>query len=264
MAESPSPLFDAHLHPEGLSDDDLESMRLFGVEEALIVTHHKPHPALKAKDILEDFDHLLGRELRRCERAGIRAWAALGVHPQSLPPRGLPEVLSALPGYFTGGKVVAVGEIGFHRGGEAEAEAFTEQLSLAKRLKLPVVVHTPQRSKETLTRRALTLIRASGIGAQQVLVDHCNAKTVRLVLECGHTAGLTVHPDELSAERAVAQVRALGTERLVMNSDSGYGASDILGLARAARLLEKGELSPAVIARVTRTNARRFFRIDAA
>ena len=38
MPELPS-LFDAHLHPEALSDQDLESMRFFGVERALVVAH---------------------------------------------------------------------------------------------------------------------------------------------------------------------------------------------------------------------------------
>lgn len=262
MPDSPPPLFDAHLHAEALSDADLESMRMFGVEEALIVSHHGPEEA-KAKEILEHFDDLLARQLKRCERAGIRAWAALGVHPQSLPPRGLSEVLSALPGYFTGGRVVAVGEVGLHKGDEAEVEAFTEQLLLAKRLKLPVIVHTPHRAKEAVTRRILTVIRGTGIAPARILVDHMNAKTVKLALECGHCAGLTLHPDEMSAERAVALVRAIGVERVMLNSDAGDGVGDILALARAARLLQRAELTGAVISRVTRDNARRFFRIDA-
>lgn len=259
MADLPH-LFDAHLHPEALSDHDLESMCLFGVTGALAVAHHAPRE-LKAKDVLAHFDDLLGRQLRRMERMGIRAWAALGVHPQALPRRGLPEILSALPGYFRGGKVVAVGEVGLHHGDEAEADALTEQLQLARQLKLPVVVHTPTREKEALTRRTLALVRQSGIAPQRVLVDHASARTLKPILECGHFAGLTVHPEELSAERAVALIRRIGTERVVLNSDSGDGAGDILGLARTARLLEKGALSRAVISRVTRENAHRFLRL---
>jgi uncharacterized protein len=254
-------LFDAHLHPEALCDQDLESMAFFGVTRALVVAHHVSVES-KARSLLTHFDELLSVQLPRLERAGIRAWAALGVHPQALPPRGLPEVLQALPGYFTGGKVVALGEVGFHLGGEAEEEALTEQLLLARRLKLQVLVHTPHKSKERQTRRLLTLLRASGVPPGRVLVDHASGRTLRLILECGHWAGLTVHPEELSGERAVALVREFGTERLVLNSDSGDGAGDILGLARAARLLQKAKLSAQVVARVTRTNAARFYRVD--
>lgn len=259
-AELPD-LFDAHIHPETLSDQDLETMRYFGVRAVLAVAHHDPIEK-SAKHVLQHFDDLLARQLPRIEKAGIRAYVGLGVHPQAIPRRGLPEILSALPGYFRGGKVVAVGEVGLHRGSELEEEAMTEQLLLARRLKLPVIVHTPHRSKEALTRRALTLIRDSAVVASRVLVDHASDRTVRPILECGHFAGLTVHPDELEAEAAVRIVNKLGTDRVVLNSDSGDGAGDIVGLARAARLLEKAELSPAVVARVTYKNAARFLRID--
>lgn len=255
-------LFDAHVHPESLSDQDLESMRFFGVKSALAVAHHEPVES-KPRQILAHFDDLLSRQLPRLERFGIRAWAALGVHPQSVPQRGLGEILSALPEYFRGGKVVALGETGLHRGTEMEEEALLEQLQLARRLKLRVLIHTPHKDKLTLTRRVLTLLREAAIPPGQVLVDHANARTLRLILECGHYAGLTVHPDELSAERAVALVRTLGTERVVLNSDAGDGAGDLLGLARAAHLLGKGDLSASVVARVTRENAERFFRVNA-
>ncbi|MGA9520445.1 MAG: TatD family hydrolase [Myxococcaceae bacterium] len=261
MAEPAPELFDAHLHPEYLTDQDLESMAVFGVKRALVVAHH-PAAETKPKLLRAHFDNLLGKQLRRLERAGIRAWAALGIHPLAVPARGLHEMLSALPDYFTGGRVVALGEIGLHRGGESEEEAFLEQLTLAKRLKLRVLVHTPHRNKESITRRTLTLLRGSGVPPSRVLVDHTSGRTVRLVLACGHWAGLTVHPDELSGERAVALVRQLGTERVVLDSDSGEGVGDILGLARVARLLEKSKLSPDVVARVTRRNAARFYRVE--
>ncbi|MCP3138936.1 TatD family hydrolase [Pyxidicoccus xibeiensis] len=256
---APLSIFDAHLHPEGLSDQDLESMRFFGVERALVVAHHFPEPTSKA--LLRHFDDLVERQLPRLERAGIRAWAALGVHPRCIPRRGLSEVLSALPDYFQGGRVVALGETGLHAGGEEEEEAFLEQLALARSLKLRVVVHTPTVDKERHTRRILTLLRQSGVLPSRVLVDHANARTVRTILEVGHWAGLTLHPEALKAERAVAVVRRLGSERLMLNSDAGDGAGDILGLARTANLLAKANLSERIVRRIAHENAGRFFQI---
>lgn len=256
----PLPIFDAHLHPEALSDQDLESMRFFGVERALVVAHHFPEPTSKA--LLRHFDDLVEKQLPRLERLGIRAYAALGVHPRCIPRRGLSEVLSALPDYFQGGRVVALGETGLHSGGEEEEETFLEQLALARRLKLRVVVHTPNQDKERHTRRILTLLRQSGVLASRVLVDHANTRTVRTILEVGHWAGLTLHPEALKAERAVALVRRLGSERLVLNSDAGDGAGDILGLARLANLLAKANLSERIVRRIARDNAVRFFQIS--
>ncbi|XXF79420.1 TatD family hydrolase [Myxococcaceae bacterium GXIMD 01537] len=258
MAELP-PLFDAHLHPEALSDQDLESMRFFGVEQALVVAHHFPEPTAKA--LRQHFDALVSRQIPRLERLGIRAWAALGVHPRCIPRRGFSEVLHALPDYFQGGRVVALGETGLHLGGEEEEEAFREQLALARQLKLRVVVHTPLRDKERLTRRILALLQDSGVRPSRVLVDHATARTVRSILSMGHWAGLTLHPEALKTERAVALVRRLGSERLVLNSDAGDGAGDILGLARMANLLSKARLSERVVRRVVSQNAARFLRV---
>lgn len=255
----PLPLFDAHLHPEGLSDQDLESMRFFGVERALVVAHHFPEPT--AKGLRRHFDELVGRQLPRLERLGIRAYAALGVHPRCIPRRGLSEVLQALPDYFQGGRVVALGETGLHSGGEEEEEAFREQLALAKSLKLRVVVHTPVSDKERHTRRILALLQESGVLPSRVLVDHATGKTVRPILSLGHWAGLTLDPETLRAERAVALVRKLGSERILLNSDAGDGAGDILGLARMANLLAKAKLSERVVHRVASQNAARFFQV---
>ena len=253
-------LFDAHLHPEGVSDQDLESLHFFGVTTALVAADHSPIHA-KVKSILGHFDDIVQRQLPRLEAAGIRAYAALGVHPGALPRRGLTEVLSALPSYFRGGKVVALGEVGLHLGGEAEEEAFLGQVELARKLKLALLVHTPSKDKERLTRRTLTLLKASLIPPAQVLVDHASPRTVRLILACGYHAGLTVHPEELSAEQTVALVRKLGAERLLLDSDSGDGAGDLLGMARAASLLAKAGLSERVVARVGFDNAAEFFKI---
>lgn len=261
MSDVAESLFDAHLHPSGMEDVDLETLRYFGVEAAVLPAHHSDRPATPAH-LRSHFDELLRKQLPRVEKAGIRAWGALGVHPQAIPRRGLSDVLATLPGYFEKGRVVAIGEIGLHEGGPVEEEAFVLQLALAKRLKVPVLVHTPVKDKERVTRRALTLLRASGVAAERVLVDHANGKTVRPILECGYFAGLTLHPDELTAERAVALIRTVGTERIVLNTDAGDGASDMLGLARVVSRLRRAGLSDRVIRRVARDNASVFYGVD--
>src|SRR4029077_7571493 len=196
--------------------------------------------------------------LPRLERAGLRAYTALGVHPLSLPRRGLAEALHRLPEYLSDRRAVAVGLIGLRAGTPAELEAFEEQLSLARRLKLPVLVTTPAEGRDAATKRMLSVLKGSGLDPGRVLVDGADAKTVRLIRETGHVAGLTLHPDCLSPEAAVALVRKLGPERLVLDTAAGEGASDLLGLARAAHLLEKAGLSNAVVRAVTTQNAVRF------
>ena len=253
-------LFDAHLHPETLSDLDLESLRAFGVERAVALGHHFPEPT--SRGLRAHFRDLLEVQLPRLERAGIRGYLALGVHPRAIPRRGLHDVLAGLPALFRGGRVVALGEIGFHRGGPDEEEAVVEQLQLARRLSLRVVLHTPALDKERWTRRLLALVREHGPRPGRVLVEHANARTVPLILARGHWAGLTVNVGELTADRAVQLVRNLGSRRLTLGSDAGDRPGDLLGLARAVHLLERAGLGKTLVAQLAFRNARRFFGVE--
>jgi predicted metal-dependent TIM-barrel fold hydrolase len=235
-------------------------MRYFGVRRVLAFADAPTD--VTAKAVLLCLDALVERELPRLSRAGIQPFAAVGLHPASIPRRGLNQVMSHLPEYFVGGQVVAVGETGLYRGDEAEVEAFLGQLELARKLKLPVVVHTPSKEKERLTRVILTQLRRIKISPERVLVDHAAASTVRLILACGHYAGLTLHPDELKAERAVALVQRLGSTRLVVNSDAGARSGDMLCVPRALSLLEKAKLSSKVRARLAHGNMEAFLGLE--
>src|SRR5450432_4224044 len=141
-------MFDAHLHPAGLSDQDLETLRYFGVESALVPSGRSASATVEG--LLEHFDDLLEKQLPRLERAGIRAVAALGVHPSSLPRRGLAEALHRLPEYLSDRRAVAVGAIGLKLMTPPELEAFSEQLALARRLLLPVLVTCPVQQRDAV------------------------------------------------------------------------------------------------------------------
>jgi uncharacterized protein len=259
---APPRIFDAHLHPERLRDVDLETLRRFGVRRALAVPQALAEPSA---DLLgAQLEALLGEQLPRLERAGLEGFLAVGVHPRSVPRRGLEAVLERVPQAFGHRRVVALGEVGLHHGGAAEEDALVEQLRLARRLRVPVVVHTPERERERHTRRLLTLLRAHGPPPERVLVDHVSARTLPLVLGCGHWAGVTVQLGALRAERAVALVRRVGSERIVLNSDGGDRPGDLLALARAVHLLERAGLSERVLSRVAWSNAAAFLGVETA
>jgi predicted metal-dependent TIM-barrel fold hydrolase len=212
------------------------------------------HPATPAA-LFASYERLLAHEVPRFERAGFATRVALGVHPAVVPRRGLPQVLEELPGFLRDGKVAALGLLGLQRGGAAEEEALLEQLALARRLKLPALVATPHRDREPMTRRLLTVLKGSKLPPEQVLIDGAVGRTVKTIRALGYWTGLTLHPEHLSAEKAVALVRALGPERLVLDTAIGDGPGDLLALPRARHLLEKAGLTRAVVARVTRGNA---------
>lgn len=251
-------LFDPRIHPAALSDQDLETLQIFGVRGVIAVADSTAHPATP-EGLFEHFDALLGAQLTRLERSGLRAWASLGVHPAALPRRGMGQVLEALPGYFRGGKVVALGQLGLSKGDEKEQEALLEQLELAQRFAKKAIVTVSGVDKERHTKRLLATLKRSSLPADHILVDGAVGRTVRAIRELGYFAGLTLHPDHLSVEKAVALVRTLGPERLIFDTGAGDGASDILALGRSAHRLSKGGLSARVVRRVTQENASKLF-----
>lgn len=252
--------FDPRIHPAALTDQDLETLQIFGVGAVLVVADATAHPPTP-EGIFAHFDELIGKQLPRLERSGLRAWAALGVHPRVLPHRGLGQVLDALPAYFKGGKVIALGQLGLFKGDEREEEALLEQLRIAQQFNRPAIVSAPGLDKERVTRRLLATLQRSKHDPKRILVDGAVGRTVRIIRELGYFAGLTLHPDHLSVEKAVALVRSLGPERLVLDTAAGDGASDILALGRAAHRLSKAGLSSKVIRRVTLDNAASLFGV---
>jgi uncharacterized protein len=248
-------LFDARVYPAGLADADLQTLRVFGVTDLLAVPIPLGPPLTPAL-IQEQLSGLLTTQLPRLANEGIEAWAALGVPARSLPRRGLTEVLAALPELFQHPRAKAIGPLELWKGGESEEEAFSEQLKLARQLRRSVWITTWGEAREAHTRRALQLLKASNVDPARVLVDGAVGRTVKLIRACGYTAGLTIHPDGLSAEEAVLLVKKLGAEGLALSTAAGFGAADLLGLARTAHLLEQAGLSRGVVTRVTSTNAR--------
>jgi predicted metal-dependent TIM-barrel fold hydrolase len=253
-------VFDPRIHPAALSDQDLETLQIFGVKTVIAVADATAHPRTP-EGLFAHFDELLGKQLPRLERSGLKAFAALGVHPSALPRRGLSQILEALPGYFRGGKVIAIGQLGLREADEAEEEALLQQLLFAHRFKLPAIVSAPGLEKVKLTRRLLATLKRSRLPPERILLDGAVGGTVKAIRELGFWAGLTLHPDHLTVEKAVSLVHSLGPERLVLDSAAGDGASDILSLGRAAHRLEKAGLSGRVIRRVTRDNAGSLFGV---
>jgi predicted metal-dependent TIM-barrel fold hydrolase len=252
-------VFDAHLQPQGLSDVDLDTLRLFGVAAALVPASPLTRPTAKA--VRAHFDDLLQVQLPRLERAGIRAYAALGVHALSVPRRGLSELLQALPEYLDDARVVALGALSLTPLADPSDEALVEQLKLARRLQRPVLLEVPEAARAAVTRRLLLQVRGSSLPADRVLVHGVDGAGAKACLALGCAVALCLHPDQLRPERAVALVRGLGAKGVVLSSAAGLGASDLLALPRCVHLLQKAKLSRGVVSRIAHDNAAGFFRV---
>ena len=247
--------FDAELHPVTLRRGDLGDLSFFGVAGALAAAGDAVVP-VTAEALRRAWDALAPGALRRLRRSGIAGYAAVGLHPRRIPWRGLEALFAELPDYLGRRHVLAVGAIGLEEGGPREEAIFVRQLELARELRRPVVVHTPRRDKERITRRVLALLREHELEPARVLVQRADARTVKMIRACGYAAGLSLFAgagDALS--EAVRLVASLGPDGIALGSGAGEGAGDLLALPRAAGRLAKAGLSPAVIRRVCGANA---------
>ena len=247
MPKAPDPFVDLHLHAEGLRDADLTTLSLFGLSAA--VTCANDAGATSAEELREHWDGLVSVQTARLKACGIRPFVALAVHPARIPWHGLDDLLHRLPRYFDDPRVAAIGEVGLEEGSSREEEVLLRQLELAAQLRKPVIAHTPAAGKLSVTKRLLAILRESKATPTKVLVDHVTLETFPLVRACGYRAGLTLQPGLLEAAEAAQLVSRNGADGLVLTSDAGEGASDLLALPRAAGSLRKAGLSFALIRR---------------
>jgi predicted metal-dependent TIM-barrel fold hydrolase len=199
---------------------------------------------------LKHWDELVQIQTQRLKMAGIRPLVALALHPSRIPWHGVDDLLHRLPYYFDDPKVVALGELGLHEGTDREEDVFERQLTIAARLRKPAIVHTPGREKLQRTKQLLALIKDSPLQPESVLIDHVSEETFSLVRGLGCWTGLTLQPGLFDAETAAAVISRHGAERIVLTSDLGEGATDLLALPKAAEALTRAGLSDELCRRV--------------
>jgi hypothetical protein len=257
-------VFDAFLHARALSARDLEDLRFFGVTGALVPADDAVVPAAAAA-IRRGWDAVVA-SARRLRRAGLAGYAALGIHPRRIPLRGLEALLQELPDALGRPEVVALGAVGLDEGTELEERVLARQLELARELRLPVLVATPWRGRERITKRLLAILREAELLPEKVLVSGADARTVRAIRAYGYLAGLSLSSGgggpRGAIDAAARIVGSLGPEGLVLGSDAGLTGGDLLALPRAADRLAKAGLGGAVIRRVCAANAIRFLGVD--
>ncbi len=241
-------VIDTHIHSEGRSVEDLRFMAENGIRKAITCAFY-PLPPKFQETLIDLARKLTEFEPRRGERAGMEIFSAIGIHPRCIPPdwQKVLDFVESYSGY------VAVGEIGLEDGTDEEREVLKSQLLLAKKLDIPAIIHTPRKNKVAILEKTLEILDSVSFPEDLALIDHNSVETVKVVLERGYWAGITVQPGKLSVEEAVKIVEEFGDERLVANSDTGFSESDMLAVKKFYDACKND--------RVARKNAERFFGI---
>jgi predicted metal-dependent TIM-barrel fold hydrolase len=170
------------------------------------------------------------------------------------------RALAELPKYLAHPLCPALGEVGYDLIDDIEEQVVLQQLELAKRLKLPVLVHTPHVQKLKGTERLIANCRDVGIDPDLVEIDHCTEETIGTVVDAGYWAGFTIYPvTKLSPERAVAIFKQYGIDRMLVNSSADWGPSDPLSVPKLAVLMKQSGFAEDLVQRLVWDNPVRFF-----
>jgi len=196
-------------------------------------------------------------------------YASVGVHPHDS--KSMDDgTVSVLEKLLTHPKAMAVGEIGldYHYDfspRDVQKKRFREQLELARRMELPVIIHEREALQDTLDAvreyRDLTG------------VFHCFSgswETAKIILDLGWYISFTGVITFKNARRALEVVEKMPAERMMLETDCPYMAPDPMRGRRnsslylpyiAEKIAEVRGISVDEVAELTTENGKRFFRI---
>lgn len=230
---------DPHIHMSARTTDDYEAMAAAGVVAVIEPAFWLGQPRTTVGSFQDYYASLVGWERFRAAQFGIRHYCTIGLNSKEANDEALAEqVMDLLPLFAAKDGVVAIGEIGFDDQTAAEDKYFRLQLELAKRVALPVMIHTPHRDKKSGTLRSMEICLEHGLRPDQVIVDHNNEETVQAVLDAGFWAAFTLYPKtKMGSERMVEVVRRYGAERIIVDSSADWGVSDPLAVPKTGNLM---------------------------
>ena len=157
--------------------------------------------------------------------------------------------------------MLGIGEIGLNKNSRNELAVLELHVDLAARSNQLILVHTPHlEDKLKGTRLILEVLRNDRrIRPERCIIDHVEEHTVRMVLEAGFWAGITLYPEsKCTAARAVDMLELYGPERLWLNSACDWGVSVPLAVPYAALEMRRRGHSAAAIERVIYENPLQF------
>jgi TatD DNase family protein len=258
-------LIDSHTH---IADPEFDADREAVIERAL------------AADVQKMI--LIGTDLASSQRAVTLAeqypflWATVGLHPHEAKMLDQ-DLLQSLEQLAEHPKVVGLGETGldFHynfSSPEEQRRAFVEQIGLAKRKRLPLVIHTREAWDETfeILEQEGAPAHAAEIGA----VFHCftgDSAVAERAVRFGFYlsfSGIMTFPKALSLHQAAASV---DLSRLLIETDAPYlapqgyrGKRNEPAYVRviAEKLAQLRNCPFEKIAEITSGNAERLFKLS--
>lgn len=251
-------MIDTHIHADARSGEDFKEMYLAGIDTAITCSYY-PYRIDADIILLNHLNRILEFDTKRAKEHGIDLKVALGIHPtnSNVNPE---KIFEQLYKWIETKKIIAIGEIGLEDLTENEINIFKKQLDIANETNSKVIIHTPRKNKKDVLKTILDIL-PQHLDEKQAVIDHINGYVIEDVIGHDCMLGLTVQPQKLKKEDAIAILDEYGFDRFLLNSDMSNKPSDPLSVAKTIRELQRLDYGEKEIAKVSHINAENFFEI---
>ncbi len=251
-----------HAHMVSRVTDDYRNMVAAGCAAVCEPAFWAGFDRSSANGFYDYFCQLTEHEPRRAAKFGLPHFSWLCINPkESEDVRLAEEVIALIPQFLDRPNVLGIGEIGLNKNSRNEVRVLEMHVDLAARHDQLILVHTPHlEDKLKGTRLTLDVLRNDPrIRPERVIIDHVEEHTIKLALDAGFWAGLTLYPDsKCSPARAVDMFEVYGPERLWMNSACDWGVSIPLNVPYTALEMSRRGHAPDAIDRFIYRNPAEF------
>ena len=250
--------FDPHIHIASRTTDDLHALAKAGCLAVGEPAFWMGYDRSCAGSFYDYFRQLTEWEPKRTSNYGMRHYTWVGMNAKEAENVSLArEVIAMLPEFLDKPDVLGIGEIGLNKCTKNEMTTLAELVDLALQREEQLLFHTPHmEEKYRGTRMILDLLKADRrVDRSRIWVDHCEEHTIRMVLDEGYWAGLTLYPTtKTTPDRAIDMIEIYGPERIMVTSSADWGPSDPLAVVNFMYLMRRRGHSESLIHRIVYEN----------
>ena len=251
-----------HAHMVSRVTDDYVKMATAGCQAVCEPAFWAGFDRSSVNGFYDYFSQLTEHEPKRAAKFGLAHFSWLCINPKEAEDVKLAEeVIGIIPKFLDRPNVLGIGEIGLNKNSRNEVKVLELHVDLAASREQLILVHTPHlEDKLKGTRLILDVLKGDKrIRPERVIIDHVEEHTVKLVLDSGMWAGMTLYPEsKCSPARAIDMVEVYGSQRIWMNSACDWGVSDPLAVPKTALDMKRRGHTEEAIERLVFQNPRQF------
>ena len=255
--------FDPHIHLASRTTDDIQLMAQMDCVAVGEPAFWMGFDRSGTNSFYDYFRQLTEWEPRRAAKYGIRHYAWLGINAKEAEDVGFArQVIALLPEFFDKPGVLGIGEIGLHKCTKNEVTTLEALIDLALTRNEQMLFHTPHlEDKYKGTRMILDLLRNdSRADRTRVCIDHCEEHTIRMALDEGYWAGITLYPTtKATPQRAADMIEIYGPDRILVNSSADWDPSDPLAVPKFIAVMRSRGHAESLIRQIVYDNPLKFF-----